>query len=195
MRMPTGLPRVRVRTDRTRSDPHAPAYATPCRRDRAESARRSGEAASRRAGRRSEAQRERSTPRRSEATARKRTPTSSCSAARPQPHQEDGSQTSGPLVIISVIAVGAIVSGVLLEQVVLAQSAFKLDAINERLAAAEEHARRASGRDGRTGEPRSDRAVRPRRTSGWSTPTAVEYIVADVRIARRQPARRCSRVG
>jgi cell division protein FtsL len=48
-----------------------------------------------------------------------------------------GGRRIAPMTIICVIAVLAIVFGVLLEQVVLAQSAFKLARVRERLVAAE----------------------------------------------------------
>ena len=44
-----------------------------------------------------------------------------------------------PLTILAVIAIGGIVAGILLEQVVLAQSAFKLTKIRQELTAAEEN--------------------------------------------------------
>ena len=44
-----------------------------------------------------------------------------------------------PLTILAVIAIGGIVAGILLEQVVLAQSAFKVTKIRQELTAAEEN--------------------------------------------------------
>ena len=49
-----------------------------------------------------------------------------------------GARRMAPFTILAVIAIGAIVAAVLLEQVVLAQSAFKLTHIREQLAEAEE---------------------------------------------------------
>lgn len=49
-----------------------------------------------------------------------------------------GARRMAPFTILAVIAIGAIVAAILLEQVVLAQSAFKLTHIREQLAEAEE---------------------------------------------------------
>ena len=52
--------------------------------------------------------------------------------------KRSGARRLAPFTILAVIAIGAIVSAVLLEQVVLAQSAFKLTDIREELAEAQE---------------------------------------------------------
>lgn len=49
-----------------------------------------------------------------------------------------GARRLAPFTILATIAIAAIIAGVLLEQVVLAQSAFKLTNIREQLAKAEE---------------------------------------------------------
>lgn len=84
-----------------------------------------------------------------------------------------------PLAIVAVILSGAIVSGVLLEQVVSAQSAFKLS----RLTQAAEKAQAENGelllQASRLGSPaRIERYARTR--LGMVDPTDLRYISADV---------------
>lgn len=52
--------------------------------------------------------------------------------------KRSGARRLAPFTILAVIAIGAIISAILLEQVVLAQSAFKLTNIREELAEAQE---------------------------------------------------------
>ncbi len=52
--------------------------------------------------------------------------------------KRSGARRLAPFTILAVIAIGAIISAILLEQVVLAQSAFKLTNIREQLAEAQE---------------------------------------------------------
>jgi cell division protein FtsB len=86
------------------------------------------------------------------------------------------------MVIVAVIALGAIVVGVLLEQVVLAQSAFKLEAINTRLSAAETKQEELLADMAQLESPgRIERYARER--LGMIEPTSVEYIVAKVRMS------------
>ncbi len=88
---------------------------------------------------------------------------------------------TAPAYIAVAIAISAIVAGVLLEQVVLAQSAFKLQAINKRLAAAEAHQEELLAEVAELESP--GRIERYARTHlGMIDPTIVEYVVADVRI-------------
>ena len=95
--------------------------------------------------------------------------------------KRSGSRRTAPWLILSVIAVVAIVAGVLLEQVVLAQSAFKLDEINERFAAAEEQQEELLAEIAELES--SGRIERYARTRlGMVDPTSVEYIVARVRV-------------
>ena len=49
-----------------------------------------------------------------------------------------GARRLAPFTVLAVIAIGAVIAGILLEQVVLAQSAFKLTNIREELAEAQE---------------------------------------------------------
>ena len=93
-----------------------------------------------------------------------------------------------PVVIISGIAVFAVVVGVLLEQVVLAQSAFKLERVRERLVAEEERnqdllleATRLEGSD------RIERYAREVLGMVEAKPGVTNYITADVRL--RDPLR------
>ena len=86
-----------------------------------------------------------------------------------------------PMYIAVAIAISAIVAGVLLEQVVLAQSAFKLSAINKRLAVAEAHQEELLAEVAQLESPgRIERYARAR--LGMVDPTIVEYVVADVMI-------------
>ena len=95
--------------------------------------------------------------------------------------RRSGGRRAAPWLIISVIAVSAIVAGVLLEQVVLAQSAFKLDAINERLAVAEAEQEELLAEMAELESP--GRIERYARTHlGMVAPTSIEYIVARVRV-------------
>jgi cell division protein FtsB len=84
-----------------------------------------------------------------------------------------------PLAILAVILTGAIVFGVLLEQVVLAQTAFRLS----RLTADTQTARAQNGelllKASRLGSP--DRIESYARTQlGMIDPHRVQYIIADV---------------
>lgn len=85
------------------------------------------------------------------------------------------------MYIVVMITIGAIVAGVLLEQVVLAQSAFKLSAINKRLAAAEARQEELLAEVAELESP--GRIERYAKTHlGMVEPTVVEYVVADVTI-------------
>jgi cell division protein FtsL len=99
-----------------------------------------------------------------------------------------------PVVIISVIAVFAVVVGVLLEQVVLAQSAFKLARVRERLVAEEERhqdllleATRLESSD------RIERYAREVLGMVEAHPGVTNYLVADVHV--RDPLRPSGRAG
>jgi cell division protein FtsB len=81
---------------------------------------------------------------------------------------------------VGVIAVVAIVAGVLLEQVVLAQSAYKLQAMNKRLTAAETRQEELLADMALLESPgRIERYARE--TLGMIPPTNVEYVVANVK--------------
>ena len=85
-----------------------------------------------------------------------------------------------PLFIVAAIAVAAVISGVLLEQVMLAQSAFKLQSINARLERAEERQEELLAEVAQLESPgRIERYARNR--LGMVDPMHVEYIVARVR--------------
>jgi cell division protein FtsB len=95
--------------------------------------------------------------------------------------KRSGSRRTAPWFIVAVIAVGALVSGVLLEQVVLAQSAFKLQAIDGRLAQAETRQEELLTQVAELESPgRIERYARS--YLGMVDPSTVEYIVARVRI-------------
>lgn len=95
--------------------------------------------------------------------------------------KRSGSRRSAPWFIVAVITVGALVAGVLLEQVVLAQSAFKLQAIDRRLAQAETRQEELLTKIAELESP--GRIERYARTSlGMVDPTTIEYIVARVRM-------------
>lgn len=91
-----------------------------------------------------------------------------------------GSRRTAPLFLVAAIAVAAVISGVLLEQVVLAQSAFKLQSINARLERAEERQEELLAEVAQLESPgRIERYARNR--LGMVDPVQVEYIVARVR--------------
>ena len=86
-----------------------------------------------------------------------------------------------PAYIVVAIVISAVVAGVLLEQVALGQSAFKLQTINKRLAAAEARQDELLAEVAQLESPgRIERYARTR--LGMIDPTVVEYVVADVRI-------------
>lgn len=91
-----------------------------------------------------------------------------------------GSRRSVPLAIAAGVAVLAVVAAVLLSQVVLAQSAFKLEVINKRLAAVEDRREELLAQVAALESPgRIERYARTR--LGMVDPTRIEYIVARVR--------------
>lgn len=93
--------------------------------------------------------------------------------------KKERSTRSAPLVILATICVGAVIFGVLLEQVVLAQSAFKLSRINEQLEAAESKHEELLLNAAKLEAPgRIESYARER--LGMVDPAHVEYIVADV---------------
>ena len=87
-----------------------------------------------------------------------------------------------PFTILAVIAIGGIVAGILLEQVVLAQSAFKLTKIRQELTAAEENREvlmlEAAKLDSAA---RIERYARENLGMIDPEPQSVRYIVADIR--------------
>jgi cell division protein FtsB len=93
--------------------------------------------------------------------------------------KRERSTRSLPLIIVATICVGAVIFGVLLEQVVLAQSAFKLSQINEQLDAAESKHEELLLNAAKLEAPgRIESYARER--LGMVDPAHVEYIVADV---------------
>jgi cell division protein FtsB len=91
-----------------------------------------------------------------------------------------------PIAVLGVICVCAVVFGVLLEQVVLAQSAFKLTQVNERLESARSKHESLLLSAAKLEAPgRIESYARTR--LGMVDPPVVEYIVADV--PRRMNAR------
>lgn len=87
-----------------------------------------------------------------------------------------------PFTILAVIAIGGIVAGILLEQVVLAQSAFKLTKIRQELTIAEENREvlmlEAAKLDSAA---RIERYARENLGMVDPPPHMVRYIVADIR--------------
>lgn len=94
--------------------------------------------------------------------------------------KRSGARKSAPLTIIGVIAVVAIIAGVLITQVVLAQSAYTLQEINKKLTQAEAHQEELLAEMALLESP--GRIERYARTNlGMVPPTTIEYIVADVK--------------
>ncbi|HJR44022.1 MAG TPA: cell division protein FtsL [Actinomycetota bacterium] len=93
-----------------------------------------------------------------------------------------GARRMAPFTILAGIAIGAVIAGVLLEQVVLAQSAFKLAHIREEVAEAEENREvlmlEAAKLDSAA---RIERYARENLGMIEPEPTNVRYIVADIR--------------
>ena len=93
-----------------------------------------------------------------------------------------GARRLAPFTILATIAIGAVIAGVLLEQVVLAQSAFKLTHIREELAEAQENREvlmlEAAKLDSAA---RIERYARENLGMVEPEPHNVRYIVADIR--------------
>ncbi len=87
------------------------------------------------------------------------------------------SRRLAPLVIIGVIAVGALITTVLLEQVFLAQSAFKLTKIRTSLTGAEERHQELLVAASRLEDPSRIESY-ARRRLGMIDPLSVRYLVA-----------------
>jgi cell division protein FtsL len=103
------------------------------------------------------------------------------------------SRRVAPIAIIAVILSGAIVSGVLLEQVMSAQTAFKLSRLTKATQTAQGKNEELLLEASRLGSPaRIERYARTR--LGMIDPTNLQYIIANVRshdramIARSAPA-------
>ena len=94
--------------------------------------------------------------------------------------KRSGARRSAPLAIIGVITVVAIIAGVLITQVVLAQSAYTLQEINKKLTQAEAHQEELLAQMALLESP--GRIERYARTNlGMVEPTTIEYIVANVK--------------
>ncbi len=84
-----------------------------------------------------------------------------------------------PIVIVAAIVAGAVIFGVLMEQIVLAQSAFKLSDLNKKMSAAESRHEELLFEAARLESP--GRIERYARTKlGMVDPPVVNYIVAAV---------------
>lgn len=95
---------------------------------------------------------------------------------------------SAPLVVLAAICVAAVTFGVLLEQVILAQSAFKLARIRRQMAEAEARNDRLLLEVTKLQSPaRIERYART--VLGMTEPPQVDYIVAEVPPTDRRVAR------
>ena len=95
--------------------------------------------------------------------------------------KRSGSRKTAPIAIVGTIALVAVIAGVLITQVVLAQSAYKLQEINKKLAQAETHQEELLAEMALLESP--GRIERYARTNlGMVEPTSIEYIVAKVRV-------------
>ena len=95
------------------------------------------------------------------------------------------SRRLAPLLVLAAIGVGAIVFAILLEQVVLAQSAFQLDKVRRELVAAEaEHEELLLQAAKLDSAARIERYARTTLGMVDPAPDQVRYIVADVRTRR-----------
>lgn len=87
-----------------------------------------------------------------------------------------------PLVIVAVLLVGATIFTVLLEQVILAQTGFKMAQLGERVAAAETRHAELVLRAAKLGSPeRIERVAITELGMTYPAPSEVKYIVANVR--------------
>ena len=87
-----------------------------------------------------------------------------------------------PLVIVAVLLVGATVFTVLLEQVILAQTGFKMAQLRERVVAAESRHAELVLRAAKLGSPeRIERVAITELGMTYPAPSEVKYIVANVR--------------
>jgi cell division protein FtsB len=92
-----------------------------------------------------------------------------------------------PLAILGAIVAVAVVFGVLLEQVVLAQSAFKLTRVRERLAVAEERHQELLLQAAKLeSSDRISRFARDELGMIEPGPGDVQYLSADIRLGRRR---------
>lgn len=95
--------------------------------------------------------------------------------------KRSGSRRTAPIAIVGTIALVAVIAGVLITQVVLAQSAYKLQEINKKLSQAETRQEELLAEMALLESP--GRIERYARTNlGMVEPTSVEYIVAKVRV-------------
>lgn len=95
--------------------------------------------------------------------------------------KRSGSRRTAPLAILGFITVAAIIAGVLITQVVLAQSAYKLQEINKKLSQAEARQEELLAEMALLESP--GRIERYARTNlGMIEPSNVEYIVAKVKV-------------
>jgi cell division protein FtsL len=93
-----------------------------------------------------------------------------------------------PVAVIAAILVAGVVFGVLLEQVILAQSAFKLARIRQEMAAAEARNEALTLEVTKLQSPsRIEHFARA--ALGMVEPADVEYIVASVRMSEQRVAR------
>jgi cell division protein FtsL len=106
-----------------------------------------------------------------------------------------GTQTRfAPFAVLAVICVAAVVFGVLLEQVVLAQSAFKMARVRRETTAAEEANQALLLQMTKLSSPaRIESYARDR--LGMIEPSSVEYLVADVGSSDRRVALSRPRIG
>lgn len=96
--------------------------------------------------------------------------------------KRDSQRRFAPLVIVAVLLVGATVFTVLLEQVILAQTGFKMAQLRERVVAAESRHAELVLRAARLGSPeRIERVAITELGMTYPAPSEVKYIVANVR--------------
>ena len=100
------------------------------------------------------------------------------------------------LAILGAIVAIAVIFGVLLEQVVLAQSAFKLTRVRERLAVAEEHHQELLLQAAQLeSSDRISRFARDQLGMIEPGPGDVQYLSADIRLGRRRAVASASQAG
>ena len=110
--------------------------------------------------------------------------------------QRSGSTRATPLVVAGVIVAIAAVFGILLEQVLMAQSAFKLGKIRERMVAAEtRHEDLVYEVAQLESDARIENYARTQLGMVEADPVNVEFIVADIKALRITRVARADQLG
>ena len=97
--------------------------------------------------------------------------------------KREGGRRLAPVAILLALAASAVIIGVLLEQVLVAQSAFELKRVHNQLLAAEEMHEELLLESAKLESPARIEAMATQ--MGMVTPSSVKYIVADIPTSKR----------